>query len=103
VKQRLERVLEDYGWIAVGIYLSTLVIGMVGFSIAIRWGFEVEGVGAEVGTLAAAYAATKALTPLRILVTLALAPPIGAVWHRIRGIEKKPAAELQPDPSRPAE
>ena len=74
--------MAEYGLIALGVYLSTFVIAMIGFSIAIMQGFEVEGDSSTAGILGAAWIATKLTQPIRIGVTLALTPVIGTYLSR---------------------
>ena len=82
MKEKLQELMAKYGRIAIVVYLSTFVVTMVGFSLAIMQGFEVEGASSTAGTLGAAWIATKLTQPIRIGVTLALTPVIGAVLNR---------------------
>ena len=74
--------MAEYGRIALAVYLTTFVVTMAGFSIAITQGFEVEGATSTAGTLGAAWVATKLTQPIRIGVTLALTPVIGSFLKR---------------------
>lgn len=74
LKERLKTLMIEYGQWALVIYLAIFAVVLVGFVLAIRMGFEVEGAGATAGTWAAAYVATKVVQPLRIMATLALTP-----------------------------
>ncbi len=75
--QRLKALTEQYGPVAMGIHVTVFAITMVGFTVALQAGFQVEGAAAGTGTLLAAYVATKAVSPLRIMLTLAATPIIG--------------------------
>lgn len=86
LKQRMTALLEDYGPVAFAVYFAIFFLCIAGFALAFRMGFQMEGVGGTAGTLGAAWLATKALQPLRILATLALTPPVGRLWLR----HKKP-------------
>ncbi len=78
MKEKLQKLMAEYGRIAIVVYLSTFVVTMAGFSIAITQGFEVEGATSTAGTLGAAWIATKLTQPIRIGVTLALTPVISS-------------------------
>ena len=79
---RLKQLFTEYGPIAMGIYLTTFALSMLGFSAAIRMGWQVEGGAAQAGTLGLAYVATQAIKPLRIGLTVALTPLVGALLGR---------------------
>ena len=82
MKDKLQNLMAEYGRIAVIVYISTFVITMSGFSLAIMQGFEVDGASSTAGTLGAAWLATKLTQPIRIAVTLALTPVIGAILKK---------------------
>ena len=82
MKEKLQKLMAEYGRIAIAVYLSTFVVTMAGFSIAITQGFEVDGPSSTAGTLGAAWIATKLTQPIRIGVTLALTPVIGTYLNR---------------------
>ena len=82
MKEKLQKLMAEYGRIALAVYLTTFVVTMAGFSIAITQGFEVEGATSTAGTLGAAWVATKLTQPIRIGVTLALTPVIGSFLKR---------------------
>ena len=82
MKEKLKKLMAEYGRIAITVYLSTFLLAMGGFTIAITRGFEVEGASATAGTLGAAWVATKLTQPIRIAVTLALTPVIGTLLRR---------------------
>ena len=82
MKEKLQKLMAEYGRIALVIYLGTFVVTMTGFSLAIMQGFEVDGASSTAGTLGAAWVATKLTQPIRIAVTLALTPLIGSFIKR---------------------
>ena len=82
MKEKLQKLMAEYGRVALVVYLSTFVISMVGFSFAIMQGFEVEGASSTAGTLGAAWVATKLTQPIRIGVTVLLTPIIGNIINR---------------------
>ncbi len=73
-KEKLKVLVERYGPLVIGIYLSTFAISMVGFYVALGLGFEVEGFAGDGARLATAYGLTKLIQPFRILLTAALTP-----------------------------
>lgn len=91
-KGKLQALFAEYGAIAVGTYLSIFALTLAGFSAAIGFGFEVEGMAAGAGTFGAAYLATKLTQPLRIGATLLMTPVVAGVWHRFRGKPRDDAA-----------
>ena len=80
--EKLQKLMAEYGRIALAIYLSTFVLTMAGFSLAIMRGFEVDGASSTAGTLGAAWIATKLTQPIRIGVTLVLTPAVGTFIKR---------------------
>jgi hypothetical protein len=81
-RDRWQALLVEYGNLAIGVYFALFLITLVGFYVAIGAGFEVSGVGAEVGRVGAAYAATKLSQPARIAATVVLTPALAAVRRR---------------------
>lgn len=89
LKERLKTLMTEYGFLAIVVYLSTSVLSMTGFTIAIlsldlkalgeRFGVQLEGTSGLVGTLGAAWVLTKVIQVPRILVTLALTPLIARI------------------------
>ena len=94
---KIKTLMAEYGGIAIGVYLSTFIIAMVIFSSAIAFGAQVESGTGAATTLGAAWLATKATQPLRIIVTIALTPLVAKLLGRV----KKPA-EIAPPEDPPA-
>ena len=82
MKEKLQKLMAEYGRIALVVYLATFVVTMTGFSLAIMQGFEVDGASSTAGTLGAAWVATKLTQPIRIGVTLVLTPLVGRFINR---------------------
>jgi hypothetical protein len=108
LKDRLKKLFDDYGYVALSVYwiifLSTLAIFYVSLERGVDVGALIERMGMDwgetaekTGTVAVAYAATKILQPLRILLTLALVPPVGTWWKK----RKTPQAEPSVAPAKP--
>ena len=82
-KRRLMALIDEYGYIALGVYavLTTLTIG--GAYIAIRSGMETESTA---GPLAGAWAFSQILRPVKVAVTVLITPFVARV---IRGPASK--------------
>lgn len=91
MSERMKGMLAEYGGVALGVYLVLFAAVLAGFAVAISAGVEVESAAGSVGTLAAAWLATKVTQPLRILATLAITPLAARVLRRGR---RAPAGEL---------
>ena len=84
MKARFEALLREYGKIALVTYISIFAVVIASFFVAITAGFEVEGVASGMGTLGAAWLATKVTQPVRILATLILTPVLARIARRFR-------------------
>jgi hypothetical protein len=101
VKARFQALLAEYGPIALGTYLGIFALSMAGFSAAIAMGFEVDGAAGGLGTLGAAWVATKVVQIPRFLLTFALTPLVARVVRRgappeSSGAAPEPSAETEP-------
>jgi hypothetical protein len=83
-KDRLQKLLVEYGSLALWVYFGIFVIVLVGFATAIRLGLNVESTAGTAGVWGAAYLSTKLTQPLRILATLALTPVLMHVLRRLK-------------------
>jgi hypothetical protein len=92
---RLEKLLAEYGKIALVTYLALSLTAIAGFSVAIAIGAEPSTATGLFGVIAAGWLAAKATMPIRILATLGLTPLVAAL---VRRVGKRPApAELEAD------
>lgn len=82
LKQRLNTLLETYGQVALVTWLTIFATVMLGFVVAIKFGYQPESATGQTGVLIIAYAATQATKPLRILATLALTPVVARFISR---------------------
>ena len=82
--QRLSALLAQYGKVALWVYFGIFVLVLVGFGLAITFGFDVASAGAVAGTWGAAYVATKLTQPLRIAATLVVTPVVVRLLGRER-------------------
>jgi hypothetical protein len=92
-REKLKVLLEEYGRMAVWIYLVIWLVVLAGFATAIsagfNAGFNVKSVSASgMGVLGAAWLATKLTQPLRIAATLLLTPAISTALKKWRGRNK---------------
>jgi Protein of unknown function (DUF1279) len=103
LKERLKTLMTEYGFLAIVVYLSTSVLSMTGFTIAIlsldlkalgeRFGVPLEGTRGLLGTLGAAWVLTKVIQVPRILLTLALTPIIARIPFVARLLQRFEAAK----------
>ncbi len=82
LKQRLKKLMEEYGRVALYTYLALSLSAIIGFSIAIGLGMEADSTGGVLGAIGAGWVAAKATMPLRILATLGLTPLIASLVAR---------------------
>jgi hypothetical protein len=99
VKKTLQRLLTEYGPVALVVYLAIFFTVLFGAWAAIHLGWRPESVAGSVGTFTAAYLATKVTQPLRIAATIALTPLASRVHRRLaRTPEPPPEPPLDPPP-----
>lgn len=82
LKQRLKKLMEQYGRVALYTYLALSLTAIIGFSIAIGLGTGADTTGGVLGAIGAGWVAAKATMPLRILATLGLTPLISNLITR---------------------
>jgi len=92
LKERLTVLFEEYGRIAIIVYLVLSGLAIAGFSIAIWVGAEPSTATGVFGVIIAGWLLAKATMPIRILITLGVTPPIGMLVRRRRGNEPPPEA-----------
>ncbi len=96
LKERLKATIKDYPQVAIFTYLALSAIAIIGFSIAIGVGVEPSTATGVLGVIGAGWLAAKVTVPLRILITLAITPPLAALFRRIRPA-KPPEPPLDDD------
>ena len=89
--EKLKALLAEYGRVAIWTYFAIFALVLLGFVLAIAYGFQVESAKGGAGVLGAAYLATKATQPLRIAATLALTPLISRFAKRFERKGEQPA------------
>jgi hypothetical protein len=84
VKKTVQKLLAEYGTVAVIVYFVIFFAVLGGFWLAIQLGWQPSSAAGSVGTFAAAYIATKLTQPLRIGATLLVTPFIARLYERMR-------------------
>jgi hypothetical protein len=84
MRKTLQTILTRYGTTALVVYLALFALVLGGFAIAFWLGWQPSGAGGQVGTLTAAYLATKLTQPIRIAATAALTPFCARLVDRLR-------------------
>ncbi len=88
-RDKLKLLLQEYGRMAIWVYLVLWLVVLAGFTIALSVGFNVKSVSASgMGVLGGAWLATKLTQPLRIAGTLGLTPAISTALKKWRGRTK---------------
>jgi hypothetical protein len=90
-RERLKKLLGEYGKLALYVYLAVFVVVLVGFALAIQMGIKVDSAAGKAGVWGAAWVATKVTQPLRILATLALTPLLAQLLRRRKPASQGPA------------
>ena len=85
VKKTVQKLIAEYGTVAVIVYFVIFFAVLGGFWLAIRFGWRPESAAGTAGTLAAAYIATKITQPIRIAATLVVTPLVAKIYERVRG------------------
>jgi hypothetical protein len=84
VKKTVQNLLAEYGTVAVIVYFVIFFGVLGGFYLAIRFGWRPSSTAGNVGTLAAAYIATKLTQPIRIAATVVVTPFVAKLYERLR-------------------
>jgi len=85
VKKTAQKLLAEYGTVAVVVYFAIFFAVLGGFWLAIRLGWQPTSAAGSVGTFAAAYIATKVTQPIRIAATLVITPIVAKIYERVSG------------------
>jgi hypothetical protein len=92
MKEKLSKLLSEYGSIAITIYFVIFGLVFAGFALAISAGVQVDSAAEGAGTIGAAWLATKLTQPFRIGATILLTPIVARL---------RPKKNDQPPPSTP--
>ena len=82
LSDKLKKLADEYGPIAICVYLTTSLLTFAGFFIAIKMGFEVEGTAGSATVAGAAWVGMKLTMVIRVPVALALTPIVAKAWWR---------------------
>lgn len=85
MRSSIKDLLAEYGRVALWVYFVIFAVVLTGSWMAIAMGWQPEGVAGGMGTLGAAWVATKLTQPLRIGATLVLTPLVAKVYERVGG------------------
>lgn len=85
MKKTVQKLITEYGTVALIVYFAIFFAVLGGFWLAIRFGWRPSSAAGNVGTLAAAYIATKLTQPIRIAATLVATPIVAKLYDRVRG------------------
>jgi hypothetical protein len=95
-RERLKKLLAEYGQLALYVYFAIFALVICGFALAIQMGIAVESAAGKAGIWGAAWLATKVTQPLRILATIALTPLVAQLLKRRRPTKDAPPPEQPP-------
>ena len=102
MRSSIKDLLAEYGRVALWVYFVIFAVVFAGSWMAIRMGWQPEGVAGGMGTLGAAWVATKLTQPLRIGATLVLTPLIAKLYEKMGGRPAGPmVGAASPAPGRP--
>ena len=94
--EKLQKLLSEYGPIALGTYFCLFLLTLAAFATAISLGVKVDGPTSGSGVLLGAYLATQLTKPLRIAGTLAATPVVAGVLRKLRRQPAEPPAAAPP-------
>lgn len=89
MKKTVQKLLAEYGAVAVIVYFVIFFAVLGGFWLGIRLGWSPSSTAGSVGAFTAAYIATKLTQPIRIGATIIVTPFIARLYERLRG--RRPA------------
>lgn len=92
MRKTYQRIMAEYGTVAVVVYFSIFFLVLFSAWTAIHFGWQPQSVVGNVGSFTAAYLATKVTQPLRIASTLVLTPVIARGYERFTGRTSAPTA-----------
>ena len=87
MKQKISRLLAEYGVIALVLHYVIFGIVLVGSYFALRAGWSPTSTAGKAGTWGAAYIITKIVQIPRIALTVIMTPFVARVWERTTGMK----------------
>ena len=94
LKQRLEKLYRDYGAVAIYTYFILSGLTILGFTLAVYFGFTSESATGFFGALGVGWVMAKASIVIRIPIVLAITPFIARVVNRLKAKRQPPPPEL---------
>jgi hypothetical protein len=82
--ERFKALLAEWGPLFFIVWFGIFGLVLVGFALAIKFGFRVESSAGTWGTWGAAWVATQVVKPVRIAATIVITPALGALLKRFR-------------------
>ena len=92
LKERLRKLYAQYGVAAIVTWFSLFFLVLAGFVVAMETSM---GPGTNAGSWVAAYVATEATKPIRIVITIALTPLVAQAGRRLRVLKPAPVADAK--------
>ena len=92
LKERLRKLYAQYGVAAIVTWFGLFFLVLAGFVVAMETSM---GPGPSRGSWVAAYVATEATKPIRIVITLALTPLVAQFGRRLRVLKPAPVVDTQ--------
>jgi len=92
LKERLRKLYAEYGVAAIVTWFGLFFLVLAAFVVAMETSM---GPGPSKGSWVAAYVATEATKPIRIVITLALTPVIAQFGRRLRGVKAGPVVDAK--------
>ncbi len=83
--QSFKRVIAEYGVVALVIHYVVFAIVIISAYLAMNAGWQPSGRMSGAGTWAAAYVVAKITQPVRLILTVALAPLAARLYTRLSG------------------
>lgn len=81
-KSRFEALQREYGKVALGTYLVLWAAVLIASGVAIKLGYEFDGMSETGGILLGSWVAAKVTQPFRIAATVALTPLVAKILRR---------------------
>jgi Protein of unknown function (DUF1279) len=82
LSDKLKKLADEYGTIAICVYLTTSLLTFAGFFLAIKMGFQVEGTAGSATVAGAAWVGMKLTMVIRVPIALVLTPIVARGWWR---------------------
>ena len=92
LKERLRKLYAEYGVAAIVTWFGLFFLVLACFVVAMETSM---GPGPSRGSWVAAYVATEATKPIRIVITLALTPIVAQAGRRLRVLKPAPVVDAK--------